>query len=485
MNKSYFLNKLHSKKLDFLKKNKYDILPETFSAFDKVPITCSKHGIFYQRAYSHLNGSDCSECGKIKCAENRALTTANFVNKSTIKFGNRFGYEKTYYKRKNIDLVITCPLHGDIVITPDIHFRSTHGCPKCDFELPREVRKNAALEKAAKIHNFKYDYSKVKYETVTEAVEIICPKHGSFWQSLSYHIGSKSNCPKCARLNNTCSQEQFIIKAKAIHGDNYDYSKVKYETNRSMVTITCKKHGDFIQRAGSHLAGNKCLKCFFEYQIKTTEKFIEDARHIHGDNYDYSKVKYRGNKKHVEIICPKHGSFWQKPNSHLSTKNGCRFCMESKGERAVEQCLKKYNIEYIREFRLVPHRLRSDFFLPGLNIHIEFNGLQHYKPIDMFGGPEGFKKVKENDLIKKQLIRERGDSLIVLTYLHLKDDSVEKELILRLKQIYRYWFVVNGKNLIFKNVLDVSREFKLSKTTLVTAVEKELEKTINGFQVLF
>jgi hypothetical protein len=159
--------------------------------------------------------------------------------------------------------------------------------------------------------------------------------------------------------------------------------------------------------------------------------------------------------------------------------------MESKGEKAVELCLKNFNIEHIREFRLSPSLLRSDFFLPKLNIHIEFNGLQHYRPIDIFGGEEVYLRTKENDELKKLFIKARKEYLIVLTYLHLKSDSVEKELVMRLKQIYRYWFVVDGKLQVFRNALEVYDTFKLPSGVLVKDIVKELEKNINNFHVLF
>ena len=119
--------------------------------------------------------------------------------------------------------------------------------------------------------------------------------------------------------------QEFIKKAKAVHGDKYDYSKVEYKTNRIEICIICPKHGEFWQTPANHLRGRGCKKCAFEkiskIKTKTTEQFIKDARKIHGDRYDYSKVEYKNNETKVCIICPIHGEFWQNPNSHLS---GCK-----------------------------------------------------------------------------------------------------------------------------------------------------------------
>jgi hypothetical protein len=485
MNKEYFINKLKSIRPSVFLTNDYSLLPETFLAFTKIPIICKFHGIFYQQTSCHLNGNGCQECGKQKCADNRATSTEEFILKSKQMFNDKFSYDRTFYTRQDSDLTITCSVHGDISISPRHHFRLPEGCLECNFEIPRNIRKEKYIKKAKEIHNDKYDYSKVVYKNADSPVEIICPTHGSFWQGLYSHTAKKCNCPKCMDDKNGFSQEEFIRKSKLKHNDKYDYSKVVYETNVDMVTITCLTHGDFVQRAASHLKGYGCRKCHVDSVRKTTEEFVRKAKGIHGAKYDYSKVVYEACNQKVEIVCPAHGSFWQEPQRHISASAGCRGCRNSKGEIAVKQVLDKFNINYISEFRLFPFRHRSDFYLPELNIHIEFNGLQHYKPVDMFGGEKAYLKVKENDAFKRQLIKSRNEFLIVLTYLHLTNDSVEKELIYRLKQVYKYWFVVNGKIQVFKSILAVYETFKLSKSIAVKDIEKELMKTNKNIKCLF
>jgi len=252
-----------------------------------------------------------------------------------------------------------------------------------------------------------------------------------------------------------------------------------------MVIITCKKHGDFIQRAGSHLAGCECKKCKQEERLGTKEQFIKNAKIVHGDKYDYSKVEYIGIKRKVEIICPVHGSFWQRPNTHISNKAGCRFCSDSKGEKIVELILKKYNINYIREYKILPYLYRYDFYLPELNIFIEFNGQQHYKPIPIFGGDHEFQKTKERDIIKKQIIKNINGHLIIIPYTRLKEDVVEKELVRGLKRVYKFWFVVDNKLHVFKNVTEVVNKFNISLDTLVRNIVNEVRKVIDNFRVLF
>lgn len=485
MNKESFLKKLETKQPLALKSFNYDLLPEAFEYDSELSIKCNTHGVFIQKAYKHLSKATCRSCWLDKKGDLRALTTEDFIAKSKSRFGDKFVYDKTEYIRKDIALTLTCPSHGDIVLTPDQHRWSKHGCPQCDYDIPRIIQKEKVLDKAREIHGERYDYSRVHYENMDNKVEIICYRHGSFWQSLYDHTARTTICPQCSREADKLTLEEFIQRSKAIHGDSYDYGKVKYEDAQTNVIITCKKHGDFTQRAYSHLSGNKCKKCHIEENRLSAEEFIKNAKEVHGNKYDYSKVRYTGNKKVVEIVCPDHGSFWQKPNSHVSGKNGCRVCSESKGEQATAKCLDQYGIEYIREYRIENYRYRYDFYLPKLNIYIEFHGAQHYRPVDYFGGEKTFLKIQERDEEKELLVIQSGGELIVLNYLNLIQGSVEKELIRRLKKIHKYWFVVNGEIQVFDTTSELYKTFDIPLKVLSKNVVLEIAKKIKDFKVLF
>ncbi len=126
-------------------------------------------------------------------------------------------------------------------------------------------------------------------------------------------------------MPNKLTTEQFIEKAKEVHGDKYDYSLTKYTNTLHKVKIICPEHGEFEQNANSHLTGNGCNKCWRKRNTTTKEQFIEKARKVHGDKFDYSLVEYLGSHYKVKIICPQHGEFEQKSSSHLAG-NGCNDC---------------------------------------------------------------------------------------------------------------------------------------------------------------
>lgn len=123
--------------------------------------------------------------------------------------------------------------------------------------------------------------------------------------------------------------EEFIEKAKEVHGDKYDYSKVEYNGNTIKVCVICPIHGEFWQTPKSHLKGCGCKICADlknkERVRVNTDQFAERAKHIHGDKYIYSKVNYVSYRTKVCISCPKHGDFWQAPADHLFGQ-GCPEC---------------------------------------------------------------------------------------------------------------------------------------------------------------
>lgn len=134
-------------------------------------------------------------------------------------------------------------------------------------------------------------------------------------------------------MSKKLTTEEFIEKARRIHGDKYDYSNVKYLNNKKKVIIVCKTHGEFEQNASSHMIGNGCPKCgqliSNNSKLLTTAKFIKKSTEIHNGKYDYEKSNYINNKTAVCIICPEHGEFWQISAYHM-VGNGCPKCANSK-----------------------------------------------------------------------------------------------------------------------------------------------------------
>ena len=277
----------------------------------------------------------------------------------------------------------------------------------------KKLTRGEFIERAKTVHGDKYNYSKVKYIDYNTKVCIICKKHGEFWQTPHNHV-SGAKCPKCSGKYK-CTTAEWIEKAREVHGDKYDYSKVEYVNAFTKVCIICPKHGEFWQKPNCHLSGDGCRECFLERKRKTLKEFIKKAKLIHGDKYDYFEVEYINVRTKVCIICPQHGKFWQTPSTHLSGR-GCPICKESTLERNVENFLTENAIKYERGFKNKwLDKQHLDFYLPQYNIAIECQGIQHFKP-KSFGGHENvitrFENDKRRDNLKIKKCKENGVTLI-------------------------------------------------------------------------
>lgn len=154
--------------------------------------------------------------------------------------------------------------------------------------------------------------------------------------------------------------EDFIKRAIEIHGDKYDYSQVNFINSNTKVSIICKIHGEFLQKASSHInqkAG--CPKCGNNLK-KTLVEFIEEANKIHNNRYDYSLVNYINKKTNIKIICKIHGVFLQTPGSHIAQKSNCPKCnfeitrirLTKTNEQFIKEAIKihgnKYDYKYVQ-----------------------------------------------------------------------------------------------------------------------------------------
>lgn len=290
------------------------------------------------------------------------------------------------------------------------------------------------IKKAQKVHKNKYDYTKVNYINSQTKVCIICPEHGEFWQRPASHLQG-NGCKKCAnnvtKDSSRMTTEQFIEKACKIHHNKYDYTKVDYVNTETPVHIICKTCGcEFDQTPHNHLKGSGCKRCFDtekrgKSQLLTTEQFIDKAQDVHGDKYDYSKVRYISANIPVTIICHKkdsncneHGKFLQTPGGHLYGQ-GCPICNNSSLEREVESLLTEMGIDFIREYTIKTSskkKQRLDFYLNDKQIAIECQGIQHFEPLEFFGGIKSFNENVHRDKIKKEWCEKNNIKLIYYSH---------------------------------------------------------------------
>ena len=355
---------------------------------------------------------------------NKKSTTEEFIKKSKNIFGDLYDYNKVEYVSNKIKVELVCKEHGSFFRRPNDHLTRKTGCQKCNrIKNGLNNRNKNWLSDFISIHGDLYDYSKVKYISNKVKVEIVCKEHGSFFMKPNAHTTQKQCCYRCSRKYN--DKETFIESSIKIFDETYDYSKVEYIDCHTKVEIICKEHNSFFMCPKEHINQKQgCPKCgkisMSNKHRKEIDLLISQFKELNGDLYDYSKVEYKNNNTKVEIVCKEHGSFLQSPKSHING-NGCPKCSLSKGERKIMVYLDKMNIEYISEFRINDCKdqitLPFDFYLPKYNLCIEFDGEQHYRPIEYFGGEEKFNNQLRRDYIKDMYCLDNKISLVRISYL--------------------------------------------------------------------
>jgi len=313
--------------------------------------------------------------------------------------------------------------------------------------MPKALTTTEFIDKSSHIHKNKYNYTKTSYINNTINVTIICPIHGKFNQKPANHLQGKG-CPKCKgdklSKDRAFTTNTFITKSNITHHNKYDYTKTTYINMHSPIIIICPIHGEFKQYPMNHIKGHGCKKCAIDnLSIKyksDTKNFIRHARNIHGITYDYSHIIYINARTKVKIKCKKHGIFEQTPNHHLSGQ-GCPNCSESVGESKIRVWLEAHNILFSQEHIFNTCKnirpLPFDFYIPSHNTCIEFDGKQHYTPINFTGHKtkhqlqESFNIIQYHDNIKTTYCYDNNIRLIRIPYFSIKniDNILNKSLL--------------------------------------------------------
>lgn len=290
--------------------------------------------------------------------------TQSFIERAQKIHGNKYNYKKSIYVTSNDKIIVTCPKHGDFQIVVSEHWRGKE-CPKCGIEkrsLSQSLTKEEFLRRAREKFGWKYEYDLSTYKNRYSLIKIKCPEHGEFWQKPRYHLEGLG-CPKCGRLHanksNSDSLEDFLEKAKKSHPTGYLFNKVKLEDFNDKVTITCKKHGDFKMKRSLFVFGQNCPKCTLINQMKLLQK--------------------------LETRFPNLTFQWE------------------------------YKADWLG-------RQRIDIFISELKVAIEYDGIQHFVPLEFFGGKIEFEKRKKSDELKEQKCLKNGVKLFRLKYNYKEED---------------------------------------------------------------
>jgi len=316
----------------------------------------------------------------------------------------------------------------------------------------RKIRQGLTTEqfvsKAKEIHGDKYDYSLVDYINNNTKIKIICPEHGEFYQRPRGHL-SGDKCKKCG-FNHT-SKEDFLKKAKEIHGDKYDYSKIDYKSISVSIKIKCNTHGIFEQTPSTHiLKKSGCPKCYGNKKL-TTDEIIEKFSKFHNKKYDYSLMIYKNMKTNINIICNQlfsdgtiHGVFSQNPNTHKT--HGC------------PACAKIYTEDFIKN-SIIIHKDKYDYSL--------VNYISAKTKVEIICKKHGeFNQTPNNHLLGDGCPRCRESKGELIIHNFLKENNIEYFTQktfkgCKHKNLLRFDFFIEKYNLCIE--YDGSQHFKIWK----------------------
>ena len=398
------------------------------------------------------------------------FTTDIFIKRAKEIHGDIYDYSLVKYTNAKTRIEIICKEHGKFTQIPYNHL-SGKGCKECGFienGRNRSITFEKFLEKARNIHGDKYDYSKSKVENYKTKIEIICKKHGSFFQTPNNHLRGKG-CRECGMMSTlnhiqeNCSSntEDFIQKSKELHGDTYNYSKVDYINNHTQVKIICKIHGEFLQLPHNHLVGKGCREC----GIQKAGHFLGTSK-LEEDFVNFIKTFYSGEvitsvrdkipPMELDIFLPEfnlgieiNGSYWHSEkfkdkNYYLRKYNLCK----EKGIRLIS----------IWEWEILESRIKIENFIK--NLIIEKIKLQarklHIKEVDIKSQREFLKNNHLQGYVSCSLALGLylKDELIQLMTLRVKSKKDKLFEIGRLATKTGFT-VVGGSKRLFKHLLSL------------------------------
>jgi hypothetical protein len=191
--------------------------------------------------------------------------------------------------------------------------------------MPKKLTQAEFESRMVAIHGDAFDLSNSVYIGRHKPITVGCPTHGQL-SMLPHSLLNGRGCQQCYwDRERVMTTEEFIAKATEVHGDTYDYSQVVYRAKQTPITVVCKVHGPWQTAPETHLRGHTCLACSDEKKARTQEEFLQEARAVHGDKYDYADTVYTRNKANITYKCGVHGLFTQVAGEHLRGR-GCFEC---------------------------------------------------------------------------------------------------------------------------------------------------------------
>ena len=402
-----------------------EILGEYINNRTKIKCKCKIDEYEWEaRPSDLLNNHGCPKCGIKSRVEKRSKTHEDFINE--LKEINNDIEVLEKYVNAITKIKVRCKVDGyEWEVRPDSLLKGS-GCPKCagNIQLTHEEFIN-------RIKNINNDIEILgEYVNSQTKIKCKCKIDGHKWEIRPNDLLNNHGCPKCAG-NIKKTTEEFINELKEINSDIEIIGE--YINDRTKIKCKCKIDGyEWEVTPHNLLKGTGCPKCGIksrvEKQIKTHEEFINELKEINSDIEVLEE--YKGALTKIKCKCKIDGNEWEMTPNSLLNGQGCPKCSASKGEKRVAKYLDNKSIDYERQYKFDNCRSKKelpfDFYILNLNIAIEYDGRQHFKIIDYFGGLDGFIDTKVRDTIKTIYCKENNIKLIRIAYWDF--DNIEKIL---------------------------------------------------------
>lgn len=329
---------------------------------------------FKKKAESQLNKGICENCNK--------TDRYKFIWKSIQKNGYILDYREVNYIDNSTPITLICDKHGKFQIIPFLHYINGKGCDLCNN--PNMIEFNKPRKKINKSDKF--------------------------------------------------SSENIRERVYELFGDSINIDNIEYESSAKEFDAYCNIHNIYFKTNFHNLLrGIGCNLCGIEKsrmkRMKNVNEVIDIANNAHDFKYDYSEIDYKGMGYDIFPICKIHGKFRVNAYNHLYYNCGCPECSERKhyNEKVLYDFIKLNYNDAIHNYHNseIFGRLSLDIYIPSLNVGIEFQGEQHFRPINYFGGNKSFQLILKRDRLKRQICNDNNIELLYYTIYSIPNDFNE------------------------------------------------------------
>lgn len=376
---------------------------------------------------------DLEETTNAKINKNKK-TTEQYIEELSIKNNTIIPLDE--YITSQTKIHHYCLKCGYVWEVAPITILRNHGCPICALEKISTSRKldyNNVVGRIQTQNPYVLVLSK-DYISSADKFQCQCKICGYIWNSRVSNLMKGHGCPKCApKINGEKKRKTPEQFSKQIY-DNFNGTIIlneEYTTAANKISATCTVcNYSWKPQAHSLEEGYGCPKCAGNAPISNDE-FVERVKDTKNPSL-IIKSEYIDSSTYIDVECTICHYEWEMKPANIQSGNGCPKCRRSLGELRIEKFLIDNNINFNAQktysglVGIKGNLLSYDFYLPQYNLLTEFQGEQHERPIEFFGGEERFQIQQEHDKRKRNYAKLHNINLLEIWYYDI--DQIEEIL---------------------------------------------------------